>query len=305
MKYNISVVGLGYVGLPLAIEFAKYFKVIGYDKNISRIRELKKSYDKNNEIKRNDLLKSKIYFTDKINLIKNSNIFIITLPTPITKNKLPDLRGIIQVTKKIGKILKKGDLVIYESTFYPGTVRKICIPILEKNSKMVINFDFYCGYSPERINPGDNKNKLTNITKVVSGSNSKALSIVNSIYKKIIHKGTHKAQSLEVAEAAKIIENVQRDINIALMNELYFLFHKTNINFYDILKASSTKWNFLNFKPGLVGGHCIGIDPYYLIHKSKSIGYVPKVILQSRNINENMSSYCILRFLKKMKEKKN
>ena len=304
-KIKLAVVGLGYVGLPLALEFAKKRKVIGFDISVKRIKELKSSLDINLEFSKKEFQDSKfIKFTNNINDLRSSNIYIITVPTPIDKFKKPDLKYLTTSSKMIGRILKKNDIVVYESTVYPGCVEEVCIPILEKYSKLLFNKDFFCGYSPERINPGDKKHKLSNVKKIISGSNLKISEYLKKLYDEIIDAGTHKVSSIKVAEAAKVIENIQRDVNIAFINEISMILSKMNIDTQEVLDAAKTKWNFLLFKPGLVGGHCIGIDPYYLIHKSKSIGYVPKIILQSRNINENMSSYCILRFLKKMKEKK-
>ncbi len=276
-KNKITIIGMGYIGLPLAVEFSKYYKVIGYDINKKKIREINNNH------------KFKFEITNSINLIKESNIYIVAVPTPVFKNNKPDLKPLINASKLISKILKKNDLVIYESTVYPGTTDDLLIPILENYSKLKINVDFHCGYSPERLNPGSKFDDLKKIVKVTSGSNNFATNKVDKLYKKIIKIGTHKTSSIKVAEAAKVIENCQRDLNIAFINELYLIFNKLNINNYEILKAASTKWNFINFTPGLVGGHCIGVDPYYLTYISKKNNYDPRVILSGRKINDNMA----------------
>ena len=286
---KITIIGLGYVGLPLAIEFGKKFDVIGFDISKSRIYELKKGIDSNGEFKKNEILKKKINFTYSENDVRDSEFYIITVPTPLKKSKKPDLGPLKNASQIVGKKIKKGDIVIYESTVYPGCTEEECVPILEKNSGLLYNVDFFCGYSPERINPGDKKRKLSNIKKVVSGSNSKVSNIVNDLYSKIITAGTYVAPSIKIAEASKIIENVQRDVNISLMNEFALIFEKLNLDTKEVLDAASTKWNFLNFKPGLVGGHCIGIDPYYLAYKSEKSGYKPKVLLSGRKVNNNIS----------------
>ena len=286
---KITIIGLGYVGLPLAIEFGKKFNVLGFDISKPRIYELKRGIDSNGEFTENEILQNKIQFTHLEKDVRNSEFYIITVPTPLKKNKKPDLRPLKNASQIVGKKIKKGDIVIYESTVYPGCTEDECVPILEKNSDLVYNVDFFCGYSPERINPGDKKRKLPSIKKVVSGSNSKVSNIVNDLYSKIITAGTHIAPSIKVAEASKIIENVQRDVNISLMNEFALIFEKLNLDTKEVLEAASTKWNFLNFKPGLVGGHCIGIDPYYLAYKSEKSGYKPKVLLSGRKVNNNIS----------------
>jgi UDP-N-acetyl-D-galactosamine dehydrogenase len=289
---KIAVIGLGYVGLPLAIAFQKNFEVIGYDLSKKRIKELTKNIDTTYEISSKILKKTKkIFFTSNQNSLRDCDVFVITVPTPINKKNLPDLRSLKSATKLVGKNLKKGGIVIYESTTYPGCTEEVCIPILEKNSKLKINEDFGCGYSPERINPGDKKKKLDKINKLVSASNQIYLIKVYQIYRKSIKSKVIKVNSIKIAEGAKIIENTQRDLNIALINELSIIFKKLNINFFDILSAASTKWNFLPFEPGLVGGHCIGVDPYYLAFKSKSIGYEPKILLAGRKLNDSMSYY--------------
>ena len=286
---KITIIGLGYVGLPLAIEFGKKFNVVGFDISKSRVFELKKGLDSNGEFTENEILQNKIQFTHSEKDVGNSDFYIITVPTPLKKNNEPDLRPLKSASQIVGKKIKKGDIVIYESTVYPGCTEEDCVPILEKTSGLVYNVDFFCGYSPERINPGDKKRKLSNIKKVVSGSNSKVSKIVNDLYSKIITAGTYISPSIKVAEASKIIENVQRDVNISLMNEFALIFEKLDLDTKEVLDAASTKWNFLNFKPGLVGGHCIGVDPYYLAYKSEKSGYTPKVLLNGRKVNNNIS----------------
>ena len=302
---KICVVGLGYVGLPLAIEFGKKFETTGYDNSLSRIRALKKNKDNNDEIKKQDFFKSKkIIFTNNINDIGTSNFYIITVPTPINKNNTPDLRIIIDATTQVAKKLQKNDVVVFESTVFPGFTKDIAVPILEKFSTLTYNQDFFCGYSPERINPGDRKHTVKNIVKVISGSNKKTLNKIKSVYESFLTNGTYSAESIEVAEAAKVIENTQRDLNIALVNELSQLFSKMNLNTNNILDAAGSKWNFLKFKPGLVGGHCIGVDPYYLTYKAKQIGFNPKIILAGREVNDNMSKFYVKDFLKKAGNRK-
>ena len=295
MQYSetpIAVVGLGYVGLPLAVEFGAKRKVIGFDTNEVRITELKKGLDNTLETT-NQELKDAIYlsYTNSIKDIKDCKIFIITVPTPIDKNKQPNLSPLKDASEAIGSILKKGDLVIYESTVYPGATEEVCVPILETISGLSFNKDFYCGYSPERINPGDKEHRITTIKKVTSGSTPEIATIVDELYQEIITEGTHMASSIKVAEAAKVIENTQRDVNIALINELSLIFNKLNIDTESVLEAAGTKWNFLPFRPGLVGGHCIGVDPYYLTHKALEVGYNPEMILAGRRINDNMGFF--------------
>ncbi len=293
-KENICIIGLGYVGLPLCVEFVKFYNVYGYDLNLKRIQELKKNIDRNNELTKNELKKlSKIKYLSSLDDLKNCSTYIVTVPTPINSKNKPELKYIKKATIDIGKKIKKNDLVIYESTVFPGMTEEYCVPILEKISKLKFNKDFYCGYSPERINPGDKKRKLKNIIKIVSGSNIKTLNRVNNLYKKIIQAGTYKVESIIIAEAAKVIENTQRDLNIAFVNELSKIFNKMNISTIDVLNAASTKWNFLKFTPGLVGGHCIGVDPYYLTYKAKKLNYNPKVILSGRKINDSMPTYVV------------
>ncbi|MDC0408192.1 Vi polysaccharide biosynthesis UDP-N-acetylglucosamine C-6 dehydrogenase TviB [Candidatus Pelagibacter sp.] len=302
---KLGIIGLGYVGLPLALEFSKKKNVIGFDINKNRIKELKSGVDKNLEFSKEELQNQKqLNFTNSLKDFKSVNCFIITVPTPVDELKKPDLRPLLSASKMIGEIIEKGDLIIYESTVYPGCVEEECVPILEKFSGLSFNKDFFCGYSPERINPGDKKHTISNIKKITSGSTPKIADLVDNLYNKIITVGTHKAPSIKVAEAAKVIENTQRDLNIALVNELSMLFNKLNIDTEDVLKAAESKWNFLPFKPGLVGGHCIGVDPYYLTYKAKSIGFNPNIILSGRKINDNMGNYVASELIKEM-EKRN
>jgi UDP-N-acetyl-D-glucosamine/UDP-N-acetyl-D-galactosamine dehydrogenase len=294
-KVKIAVFGLGYVGLPLAIEFSKKYSVIGFDINSFRVDELNSYKDITNEVESENIEtqinnKSLLLTSDLIN-IKNCNIYIVTVPTPVDENKIPDLTFILNASKQISQNLKKGDIVIYESTVYPGCTEEECVPVLEKHSNLKYNKDFYCGYSPERINPGDKINTLTKIKKVTSGSNKETAKQVNKLYQSIIDAGTYMAPSIKIAEASKSIENAQRDLNISFMNELAIIFDKMEIDTNDVLEAAGTKWNFLNFKPGIVGGHCIGVDPYYLTYKSKKLGYDPKVILSGREVNDNMGNF--------------
>ena len=306
-KYNnkIAIIGLGYVGLPLAVEFCKFFDLVGFDLKLKRINDLRKNLDETKEISNRKLavIKNKIIFTNNVDDIKNCNIYIITVPTPINLIKKPDLSALKIATKLVSKVLKKNDLVIYESTVFPGCTEEICVPILERFSKLKLNKDFLCGYSPERINPGDKSKNIKKINKLVSGSNSKALNKIYYLYKKIIQAEVIKVRNIKIAEGAKIIENTQRDLNIALINEFLQIFQKLNINFSEVLKAANTKWNFLNFEPGLVGGHCIGVDPYYLAEKSRQIGYNPKLILAGRKINDGMSKFYFNVFIKEFQKR--
>ena len=289
---KIALIGLGYVGLPLAVEFGKKFEVIGFDISKDRIDLLKKNQDPNLEINKNEFATSSyLSFSNSIDDIKDCNIYIVTVPTPIDNHKKPDLTALEKSSETVGSVLKKDDIVIYESTVYPGATEEFCVPILEKQSGLKFNTDFYCGYSPERINPGDKNHKLINIKKVTAGSTPEIALEVDELYKEIIVAGTYNAESIKVAEAAKVIENTQRDLNIALINELALIFKKMNIDTEAVLKAAGTKWNFLPFRPGLVGGHCIGVDPYYLTHKANLVGYQPEVILAGRRLNDNMGSY--------------
>jgi len=303
-QHKIAIVGLGYVGLPLAVEFAKKYKVIGFDINKERIDELIRGKDRTREILDEELKDlNNLIFTDELKDLKDCNIYIITVPTPIDKYKNPNLKPLIESSKSIGTIISKGDIVIYESTVYPGCTEDICVPELEKASGLKFNRDFFCGYSPERINPGDPIRKVHNIVKITSGSNKETANIVDQLYKSIVTVGTHMASSIKVAEAGKIIENTQRDVNISLMNELALIFDKMNIDTLEVLQAAGTKWNFLPFRPGLVGGHCIGVDPYYLTHKAESLGYFPEVILSGRRVNDNMGVFIANKVVKLMVEK--
>ena len=301
---KIAVIGLGYVGLPLFVELSKKFKTIGFDLSKKRIKDLQNAKDTTNEINSKKLFNLKDSFTDKRDKLKNQNVYIVTVPTPINKNKDPDLLPLQNACNSIGNFLEKGNLVVFESTVYPGLTEEFCIPILEEISGLKLNKDFMVGYSPERINPGDNDRKLTDIKKITSGSNSKALQIVDGIYKSIIKAGTYPVKSIKIAEAAKVIENTQRDINIALVNELSLLFKKLNIDTNEVIDAAATKWNFLDFRPGLVGGHCIGVDPYYLTHKAKQLGFEPKMILSGRQTNESIPQFISQNLLKDLKKNK-
>ena len=290
-KINICVCGLGYVGLPIAVEFAKIFDVVGFDQDKLRVTELTKNYDRTGEISSKQLEKCNIKFVSQDQLIEKCNVFIITVPTPIDNFNKPDLSFLTNASQTISRFLKKNDCVIYESTVYPGVTEDVCLPILEKNSGLQLNNDFWLGYSPERINPGDTKNRLDSIVKITSGSNEEAANFIDKLYSKIVKVGTHKAPSIKVAEAAKVIENIQRDLNIALVNELSMLFKELDLNTRDILKAAGSKWNFIPFEPGLVGGHCIGVDPYYLTHKASEIGFHPELILAGRRTNDSMPDF--------------
>ena len=289
---KVGVIGLGYVGLPLTLSFGKKFKTVAYDVNIERIEELKKSFDRNNEHTQLEFKKSiKVKFTSDPKNLEECQVYIVTVPTPIDKKNIPDLSHLRNASKLIAGLLKKKNIVIYESTVYPGATEEICVPILERYSKLKYNKDFFCGYSPERINPGDKERTFEKITKIVSASDSYSLNIVKHIYSKVIKSEIFVAENIKTAEAAKIMENTQRDLNISLINECAVIFKKMNINIYEVLKAAETKWNFLKFKPGLVGGHCIGVDPYYLTYKAKKIGLNPKVIIAGRSVNNSMPKY--------------
>ena len=303
MKHKICIIGLGYVGLPLAIEFSKYYKVVGYDKNNKRVKELIKGLDHNNEIKISKTNSEKILFTNQEKDLLDCNIFIITLPTPVKKNNIPDLGDVINGTKLVSKYISKNNFIIYESTFYPGLIKEKLVPIIEKISQKKINKEFYCGYSPERINPGDKKRGLSNIKKIVSGSNKYSLNIISEIYKKIIKAGVIEAKNIESAEAAKILENIQRDVNIALMNEVSIIFNKLNLDTEEVIRLASTKWNFHNYSPGLVGGHCISVDPYYLIHKANKVGKKLKLIKSAREVSENIPNFIYQQIKKKIGSK--
>lgn len=307
---NIGIIGLGYVGLPLAVEFAKKHKVVGFDTNSQRVKQLVDGEDITNEVNIKELMlvlnatntnkKNGLKLSSNFKDLKSCNIFIVTVPTPINKFKSPDLEPLLYASKMIGQLLKKGDIVIYESTVYPGCTEEECVPVLEKNSNLIFNKDFFCGYSPERINPGDKVKTLTKIIKVTSGSNDEVSDFVNDLYLSIIEAGTHKASSIKVAEASKSIENAQRDLNISFVNELALIFDRINIDTTEVLNAAATKWNFLNFKPGLVGGHCISVDPYYLTHKAESLGYYPQVIHSGRRINDQMGAFVANKLVKLM-----
>ena len=299
---KIAVIGLGYVGLPLAAAFSEKYEVTGFDVNATRIEELKSGYDRTLELSAEQMKKAienGMKFSLNLDDIKECNFFIVTVPTPIDKNKRPDLTPVVKATQSVAKVLKKGDIVVYESTVYPGVTEEICVPLLEQ-SGLKFNEDFFCGYSPERINPGDKEHTVTKIKKITSGSTPEIADKVDEVYRSIITAGTHKAPTIKVAEAAKVIENTQRDINIAFMNELAMIFNKMNIDTNAVLQAAGTKWNFLNFRPGLVGGHCIGVDPYYLTHKAQELGFHPEMILAGRRINDNMGKYAADQVVKLM-----
>ena len=301
---KLSIIGLGYVGLPLALEFGKLRKVIGFDTNKNRVNELKNFEDSGGEFSKDEIKSSvNLEFTNEIKSVEACNTYIISVPTPINKNNQPDLKILLKATKMVAGILKKKNIVIFESTVYPGTTEEECIPLLEKISGLKLNTDFFVGYSPERINPGDKVHTLKDITKVTSGSNPYSANIINSLYQTIISAGTYLAESIKTAEAAKIIENTQRDLNIALINELSIIFDRMDLDTNSVLKAARTKWNFLDFRPGLVGGHCIGVDPYYLTYKAKKLGLDPKIILAGRSLNDSMSSYVANKFIRELRKR--
>ncbi|WP_425462181.1 Vi polysaccharide biosynthesis UDP-N-acetylglucosamine C-6 dehydrogenase TviB [Litorilituus sediminis] len=298
---KIAIVGLGYVGLPLAVEFGKKYQTVGFDINANRISQLKAGHDTTMEVSDEELAEPKlISYTANVDELASCNVYIVTVPTPIDEHKQPDLTPLISASKMLAQVVAQGDIVIYESTVYPGATEDVCIPEIEKHSGLVFNQDFYGGYSPERINPGDKEHRVTNILKVTSGSTPEIANFIDDLYASIITAGTYKASSIQVAEAAKVIENTQRDLNIALINELAVIFNKLNIDTEEVLKAAGTKWNFLPFRPGLVGGHCIGVDPYYLTHKAQAIGYNPEVILAGRRINDSMGEYVVSQLVKAM-----
>jgi len=302
---QLAIIGLGYVGLPLAVEFGKKIPVVGFDINIARVEELKSGTDSTLEVSSDELKEAtKLEYCSNSEQLKKCNIFIVTVPTPIDKNKNPDLTPLIKASEMLGAILSKDAIVIYESTVYPGATEEVCVPLIEQFSGLKFNKDFYVGYSPERINPGDKEHRVTNILKVTSGSTEEVADIVDDLYKSIITAGTHKASSIKVAEAAKVIENTQRDVNIALINELAIIFNRLGINTEEVLIAAGTKWNFLPFRPGLVGGHCIGVDPYYLTYKAQEIGYNPEMILAGRRLNDNMGNYVVSQVFKLMLKKR-
>jgi len=304
-KIKLAIVGLGYVGLPLAVEFGKKRSVTGFDINTKRIAELQKGVDHTRETSSQELAAAKyLSFSTRQEDLRACNVFIVTVPTPIDQHKRPDLTPLMKASETIGKVLKQGDIVIYESTVYPGATEEDCVPVLEKFSGLKFNRDFYAGYSPERINPGDKEHRVTTIKKVTSGSTPEVADIVDALYNEIIVAGTHKASCIRVAEAAKVIENTQRDLNIALINELAMIFNKMDIDTEAVLEAAGTKWNFLPFRPGLVGGHCIGVDPYYLTHKAQALGYHPEIILAGRRLNDSMGNYVVAQFIKAMTKKR-
>ncbi|MEQ6121689.1 nucleotide sugar dehydrogenase [Reichenbachiella sp. MALMAid0571] len=299
MNHKVAIIGMGYVGLPLAIEAAKKYPVLGFDIKPERLEELNKGFDRTKEVSNDELAKaSNLKFSHDPNDLNTSNFYIVTVPTPIDVNNKPDLKPLISASRIIGSQLTKGDIVVFESTVYPGCTEEDCVPVMEAESGLKYNIDFFCGYSPERINPGDKNRRVTDIKKVTSGSNEEIATVVDDFYKSIIKAGTHKASSIKVAEASKVIENAQRDINIAFVNELALVFEKMNLNTLEVLEAAGTKWNFLPFRPGLVGGHCIGVDPYYLTHKADSLGYHAEVILAGRRINDNMGRFIATQVVK-------
>jgi len=302
---RLAIIGLGYVGLPLAVEFGKLRPVVGFDVNQKRINELKAGQDYTLETEKEELRAAKLLsFSTNTEDLRDCNCFIVTVPTPIDAHKRPDLSPLIKASETVGKVLKPGDIVIYESTVYPGCTEEDCVPVLEKFSGLKFNQDFFCGYSPERINPGDKTHRVTSIKKVTSGSTPEVADLVDALYQQIITAGTHKAPCIKVAEAAKVIENTQRDVNIALINELALIFNKMGIDTEAVLQAAGSKWNFLPFRPGLVGGHCIGVDPYYLTHKAESIGYHPEIILAGRRLNDSMGAYVVTQLVKAMTQRR-
>lgn len=304
-ELKIAIIGLGYVGLPLAVEFGKKVSVLGFDIHQKRIDELQSGQDHTLEVSPKELKQAThLSYTTNLQQLADCNFFIVTVPTPIDEFKQPDLTPLVKASESIARVLKKGDVVVYESTVYPGATEEVCIPVLEKVSGLTFNQDFYAGYSPERINPGDKLHRVTNILKITSGSTPEVADYVDQVYNLIIEAGTHKAPSIKVAEAAKVIENTQRDVNIALINELALIFNKMGIDTEAVLEAAGTKWNFLPFRPGLVGGHCIGVDPYYLTHKAQAIGYHPEIILAGRRLNDGMGAYVVTQLVKAMLKKR-
>lgn len=303
MKIRIGIIGLGYVGLPLAVELGRHFEVIGFDLKTNRIDELNSGFDRTREVHTSELNQKNLVFSNQADSLKDCNFYIVTVPTPVDESNQPDLKPLIGASHTVARFLKRGDIVVYESTVFPGCTEDVCVPILEKQSGLKFNQDFFCGYSPERVAPGDKERTLTKIKKVVSGSNSATLKTIYEVYSKIIVAGVYQAQSIKVAEAAKVIENAQRDINIAFVNELSLIFNRMNIDTKEVLDAAATKWNFLKFSPGLVGGHCIGVDPYYLTAKAVSLGYHPEVILAGRKINDSMGAFVAGQTIKLMIKK--
>ena len=302
-ELKIGIVGLGYVGLPLALAFAEKYQVIGFDLNANRIKDLREGIDHTLQVNAEELSNAKLTLSQQASDLADCQIYIITVPTPVDDHKQPDLKPLLSASKSVGKMLQRGDIVIYESTVYPGCTEEDCVPLLEQESGLTYNLDFFCGYSPERISPGDPVHTLKNITKVTSGSNPAAADLVNHLYSSIIPAGTFQASSIKVAEASKAIENAQRDVNISFVNELALIFDKMQIDTTEVLEAAATKWNFLNFKPGLVGGHCIGVDPYYLSYKAEKLGYVPRVILSGREVNDQMAAFIVNKCLKLLVQK--
>ena len=304
-QIKLAVIGLGYVGLPLAVEFGKKRSVVGFDIDAKRIGELRAGHDRTLEVEAHELQQASfLTYSNVRDELKTCNVFIVTVPTPIDAHNQPDMTPLVKASQTIGAVLKKGDIVIYESTVYPGATEEVCVPVLEQTSGLRFNVDFYCGYSPERINPGDKSHRVTNIRKVTSGSTTETADLVDALYNEIITAGTHKAQSIMIAEAAKVIENTQRDVNIALINELALIFNKLGIDTEAVLEAAGTKWNFLPFRPGLVGGHCIGVDPYYLTHKAQAIGYHPEIILAGRRLNDRMGAYIVGQLVKALTKRR-
>ncbi len=304
-KTRIGIIGLGYVGLPLAVEFGRRYETTGLDINLRRVDELKQGIDNTLEVTADELKQAvQLRYTTNLEELKDCNVYIVTVPTPIDEHKRPDLSPLESASKTVGKVIGKNDIVIYESTVYPGATEEVCVPIIEKESGLKYNKDFFAGYSPERVNPGDKQHRVTTILKVTSGSTPEVADFVDALYKSIIQAGTHKASSIRVAEAAKVIENTQRDVNIALINELSLIFHRLGIDTLEVLEAAGTKWNFLPFRPGLVGGHCIGVDPYYLTHKAQEIGYHPEIILAGRRINDHMGAHVVERVVKTMTQRR-
>lgn len=302
---KLAIIGLGYVGLPLAVEFGKQYPTIGFDINPARLADLQRGHDATLEVNDEELAQAiHLSYSSNISDLKTCNVFIVTVPTPINEHKQPDLTPLIKASETIGQVLKTGDIVIYESTVYPGATEEDCVPVLEKVSGLTFNQDFFAGYSPERINPGDKEHRVTTILKVTSGSTPEVAETVDQLYQSVIAAGTYRASSIKVAEAAKVIENTQRDVNIGLINELALIFNKLNIDTEEVLKAAGTKWNFLPFRPGLVGGHCIGVDPYYLTHKAQSVGYHPEIILAGRRLNDGMGGYIVSQLVKAMLKKR-
>ncbi|MGI5308726.1 Vi polysaccharide biosynthesis UDP-N-acetylglucosamine C-6 dehydrogenase TviB [Rheinheimera sp. WS51] len=302
---RIAIIGLGYVGLPLAVEFGKKYPTLGFDINKSRVEQLQSGHDSTLEVSDEELGQTQyLSYSHNVAELKDCNIYIVTVPTPIDAHKQPDLTPLVKASEMLGKVVNQGNIIIYESTVYPGATEEVCIPVVERVSGLVFNKDFYAGYSPERINPGDKQHRVTNILKVTSGSTAEIAETVDQLYKSIITAGTHKASSIKVAEAAKVIENTQRDVNIALINELSIIFNKLGIDTLEVLEAAGTKWNFLPFRPGLVGGHCIGVDPYYLTHKAQSIGYNPEIILSGRRLNDGMAKHVVSELVKAMLKKR-